>query len=217
MPMVWRTRWRTWAWWRQDQGDVARSLALQRESLVMHLTIGAIEDIAFNLANLAMIALAGGQTSLGVRLLGKATAMREEIGNPFKLPERAVYDRGIEAARNALGGTAFDAEWAAGAGRSVAAAVADAETIPAPVASPVVPVQQPEWTRVGLTEREFDVLPLLVAGYTDRQIADRLFISHRTAQGHVSSIFGKLGVGTRTAAATAAIRLGLVAEIPPAQ
>jgi DNA-binding NarL/FixJ family response regulator len=55
-----------------------------------------------------------------------------------------------------------------------------------------------------------EVLRLLVAGHTDRQIADALFISHRTAQGHVAGIFNKLGVNSRTAAATAAIRDGLV-------
>ena len=61
----------------------------------------------------------------------------------------------------------------------------------------------------GLTAREREVLLLLVAGMTDRQIAETLFISHRTTQVHVAGIFSKLGVNTRTAAATAALRLGL--------
>src|SRR5918995_6585285 len=57
----------------------------------------------------------------------------------------------------------------------------------------------------GLTERELDVLRLVVAGRTDRGIAEALFIGHRTAQTHVANILGKLGVTSRTAAATAAI------------
>ena len=61
-----------------------------------------------------------------------------------------------------------------------------------------------------LTARERDVLRLLVAGRTDREIGDTLSISHRTAMTHVSNILGKLGVESRTAAATLAIRDGLV-------
>jgi two-component system NarL family response regulator len=63
-----------------------------------------------------------------------------------------------------------------------------------------------------LSPREREVLQLLVAGQSDRQIAEALFISHRTAQGHVGNIFNKLGVSSRTAAATTAIRLGLARD-----
>ncbi len=62
----------------------------------------------------------------------------------------------------------------------------------------------------GLTAREREVLALLVEGHTNRRIADELFISESTAGVHVSNILGKLGVGTRTEAATVAARLGLV-------
>jgi DNA-binding CsgD family transcriptional regulator len=63
----------------------------------------------------------------------------------------------------------------------------------------------------GLTRREHDVLPLLAAGYSNRQIADALFISESTAGVHVSNILGKLGVGSRVEAAAIAVRSGLVA------
>jgi DNA-binding CsgD family transcriptional regulator/tetratricopeptide (TPR) repeat protein len=61
----------------------------------------------------------------------------------------------------------------------------------------------------GLTRRERDVLPLLVKGRTNRQIAEELFISENTAGVHVSNILGKLGATTRTEAAGIAARLGL--------
>ena len=51
----------------------------------------------------------------------------------------------------------------------------------------------------------------MVAGRTDREIAEALFIGRRTAQGHVANIMAKLGVNSRTAAATAAIAAGFVA------
>ena len=61
----------------------------------------------------------------------------------------------------------------------------------------------------GLTARERDVLPLLVQGRTNRQIAETLFISESTAGVHVSNILGKLGATSRTEAATIAVRLRL--------
>ena len=61
----------------------------------------------------------------------------------------------------------------------------------------------------GLTPRERDVLPLLVQGRTNRQIAETLFITENTAGVHVSNILGKLGASTRTEAAAIAARLGI--------
>ena len=62
----------------------------------------------------------------------------------------------------------------------------------------------------GLTARELEVLDLLVAGLTNREIGGRLFISENTAGVHVSNILGKLGASRRTEAATIAHRLGLI-------
>jgi DNA-binding CsgD family transcriptional regulator len=66
--------------------------------------------------------------------------------------------------------------------------------------------------RAGLTPREQDVLAHLFAGRTDREIADALFISRRTASKHVEGILAKLGVGSRGAAVAEARRQGLVLE-----
>ncbi|MFG2789310.1 AAA family ATPase [Streptomyces sp. NPDC048419] len=64
---------------------------------------------------------------------------------------------------------------------------------------------------LGLTSRERDVLRLVAAGRTNRQIAEELFISPKTASVHVSNILGKLGVSGRGEAAAVAHRLGLFA------
>lgn len=61
----------------------------------------------------------------------------------------------------------------------------------------------------GLTEREGEVLGLVAAGSTNRQIADALFLSEKTVARHVSNIFMKLGVTTRTAAARVAFEHGI--------
>ncbi|MEV6178137.1 AAA family ATPase [Streptomyces sp. NPDC052015] len=64
---------------------------------------------------------------------------------------------------------------------------------------------------LGLTGRERDVLRLVSAGRTNRQIAGELFISPKTASVHVSNILAKLGVSGRGEAAAVAHRLGLFA------
>ena len=64
-------------------------------------------------------------------------------------------------------------------------------------------------TLAGLTPREVEVLRLLVEGRSNRQIAERLFISGKTASVHVTNILAKLGVHSRLEAAATARRLGL--------
>ena len=68
----------------------------------------------------------------------------------------------------------------------------------------------------GLTRREREVLALVALGRTNRQIADELFISEKTAGVHVSNILGKLGVSGRGEAAAVAHRLRL-ADAQPAE
>jgi ATP/maltotriose-dependent transcriptional regulator MalT len=69
--------------------------------------------------------------------------------------------------------------------------------------------------RMGLTARELDVLRLVAAGRSNREIAGELFISIKTASVHVSNILGKLGVTSRGEAAAAAHRLRLFDSFPP--
>ncbi|MGC9398429.1 MAG: response regulator [Anaerolineae bacterium] len=63
---------------------------------------------------------------------------------------------------------------------------------------------------VPLTPREMEVLCLLAQGLDNAAIAERLVVTKRTIQNHVSTIYGKLGVDSRTQAALYAIRRGLV-------
>jgi DNA-binding NarL/FixJ family response regulator len=57
----------------------------------------------------------------------------------------------------------------------------------------------------GLTSREVEVLGLVATGLTNAQVAQRLFLSPRTVQRHLNSIYHKLGVSSRTAATRFAI------------
>jgi DNA-binding CsgD family transcriptional regulator len=62
----------------------------------------------------------------------------------------------------------------------------------------------------GLSHREVDVLGLAARGLTTRQIADRLYISTKTADHHIQHIYNKIGVSTRAAAALWAMQHAVV-------
>jgi DNA-binding CsgD family transcriptional regulator len=81
----------------------------------------------------------------------------------------------------------------------------DAPIVPAPVNGDV-----DELESLGLTAREREVLRLVADGASNRQIAEELFISRKTASVHVSNILAKLGVQTRVQAAAVAHRRGLI-------
>ncbi len=61
-----------------------------------------------------------------------------------------------------------------------------------------------------LTSREVHILKLVSGGLTNRQIAEQLSLSSRTVDAHLRSIFGKIGVGSRSAATRYAVEHGLV-------
>jgi DNA-binding CsgD family transcriptional regulator len=67
----------------------------------------------------------------------------------------------------------------------------------------------------GLTSREVEVLALLARGYSNRQIADRLVITPKTAANHIAHVYTKTGVSSRAAATLFASRHGLVGAFPP--
>lgn len=64
--------------------------------------------------------------------------------------------------------------------------------------------------REELSQREIEVLTLVAMGLTNKEIAQRLFISDKTARNHVASCLLKLGANDRTEAVTKAIRRGLI-------
>jgi DNA-binding NarL/FixJ family response regulator len=73
-------------------------------------------------------------------------------------------------------------------------------------------VRRPRPAKADLTPREREVLGLLAQGASNRQIAEKLVVSERTARTHVSAILGKLGLASRTQAALWAVREGLSPE-----
>jgi DNA-binding NarL/FixJ family response regulator len=104
----------------------------------------------------------------------------------------------FEAIRTAARGEAFLQP-------SIAArVVAEFARLTGPPPSPPLPLVEP------LTDRELQVLRLMAAGTSNKEIAARLFITPGTVKNHVTSILGKLGVSDRTQAALKAKELRLI-------
>jgi DNA-binding CsgD family transcriptional regulator/tetratricopeptide (TPR) repeat protein len=113
--------------------------------------------------------------------------------------------RAAHATASELGAAPLRAEIEALARRGRLTLGPDPSTVPPSAPSPPTPLD-----RLGLTAREQEVLALVALGRTNRQIAETLFISPKTATVHVSNILGKLGVRSRVEAATIAHRIGTV-------
>ncbi len=95
--------------------------------------------------------------------------------------------------------------------RAIRAANAGRATLSPDVAQVIVQTAgQPPEPGLDLTEREREVLALMVEGLNNTQIAGRLTVSPSTIKSHVSNILAKLGVSSRTEAVTLALRHGLV-------
>ncbi len=73
-----------------------------------------------------------------------------------------------------------------------------------------IDAQDPPARPAGLSPREVEVLRLVATGLTDAQVAEKLFISLRTVNAHLRSIYAKLGVGSRSAATRYAVEHELV-------
>jgi predicted ATPase/DNA-binding CsgD family transcriptional regulator/transcriptional regulator with XRE-family HTH domain/Tfp pilus assembly protein PilF len=197
----------------QDQYQLAA--ACYRESLTICRGLGYQERIAEGLEGLAAVAVAQRQPRHGAWLLGCAERLRETIGVPVSPADRADYDRQVEALRAQLGPAAFRTAWDNGRAMTPEQVIAaHDQTLPSSQSAAAVPLASdpaPEGDPApDLTAREVEVLRLLAGGLTNAEIAERLVVSTHTVNAHLRSIFSKLGVTKRTAAARYAIDHGLV-------
>jgi len=176
------------------------SLAAEREIANEWLALGAA-------AGLAGIAWRRGQAERAARLLG-AIAATQEHTRIARVAHSLHAERIVAGVRGDLGATAFAACWQAGTAMAYRELRAEAEAIGAANSGGSRPAL--ERNRGHLTSREREVLRLLTLGRSDREIAEALFISRRTAQTHAANIFTKLEVSNRAEATAAAIRAGLV-------
>jgi DNA-binding CsgD family transcriptional regulator/tetratricopeptide (TPR) repeat protein len=199
----------------RERGDTQRAATLLYECIDLVRELGGAQRLAAYLEAVARLGLATLPND-SVRLYGAATALREANAMATSRSEAEYRERDLTALRRWLGPVAFDVAWAAGRALPPDEAIAvalnvtaiPARTIPPAVSDPA-PADRPA-TRYGLKRRELEVLRLLVEGKTDQEIADALVLRRGTVSNYVMAIIAKLAVPSRTAAATKAVRDGLV-------
>jgi non-specific serine/threonine protein kinase len=194
-----------------DQGDQVGAAARFAAGLPLWRQLGDLWTLADWLAGVATLATTCETPERAARLFGAAEALCIELGHAFSLPERASIERAVGAARATLGEAAFAGGLAAGRTLPLAQAMDEASAFLSSVADPAPSVEPRGAARqAGLTPREVEVLRLLAAGLSDKEIAEALFIGARTVQSHAEHLYAKLGVRNRHEATAVAVRRGLV-------
>jgi non-specific serine/threonine protein kinase len=183
-------------------GNVSAARAALGQGLPVIVDIGDRFAIPTGLTGMAGLAAKSGRPRLALKLAGAAAAYEEVNQTHLPEPLRRLIDEWLAPARRTAGGGAAARLFAEGRRMTLEDAVAQALA------------DEPEdpW-RVGrgisLTRRESEVASLVARGLTNRDIADRLYISVRTVEVHVDRILSKLGFPTRTQLAAWAHEEGL--------
>ncbi len=208
------------------RGNLGEGINLLTQALFILRQMGSRRLMADVVDALATAAARDDRFVSSARLIGSTTTMREghQIGITHR--SRVEINDLLTELHKELGEEGFNAAFSSGKRQSLEAAVDEAivlaEAISASEAARIAREREaPEADpgsraaeELGLTPREREVLTLLAQGLSDKEIADELFISPRTAMTHVGNILTKLGVNKRTLAASVAVRRGLVVSTP---
>ncbi|GAC1347255.1 MAG: LuxR family transcriptional regulator [Ktedonobacteraceae bacterium] len=201
---------------RRRKGDLTQARAIYTEGALLAAEGDGLQSIGWNLIGLAKVVADEGQPEHAARLFGAAVPWL----NPSTVmdpAERADYESAVEGVRAQLDEKAFAAAWAEGRSMTPEQALAAPEpsltTTPLPAQlqpAPFVRSSTASKYPDGLTAREVEVLRLVAKGLTDAQVAEQLVISPRTVNWHLTSIYSKLQVSSRSAATRYAIEQHLV-------
>ncbi|MBA2247941.1 MAG: tetratricopeptide repeat protein, partial [Chloroflexia bacterium] len=200
-----------------QQHDYPRAIPNLTEALDHYEALGDRGGSAEALEGIAQIAIGLGDHERAAMLLAAADGLREAVEHPIAPIDRGPYTEMLTALRERLG-DGFERQWEAD--RSLSAAeiktlareILEEQLIPAKTAPrPARRVNARTLIKdMGVTDREIEVLALVAAGKTDRDIGEELFISTRTVQSHVANLLTKLEVSTRSAAVARALRSGII-------
>jgi DNA-binding CsgD family transcriptional regulator/tetratricopeptide (TPR) repeat protein len=204
----------TWLGWvALLRGDRERAEALHKESLALSGELGDSWGTLALLEGLACTAGAKGEARKAARLFGATKALREATGFSLEPGLRTLEGPFLVGARSQLEEGAWTEAWEEGRAMSVETAIEYALSEEESSTTSSAPEQPPPSVRehpAELTPREVEVLGLVAEGLTNPQVAQRLFLSPRTVQRHLNSVYRKLGVSSRTAATRLALEHGLL-------
>jgi DNA-binding CsgD family transcriptional regulator len=178
---------------------------LFEEGLTVSAKLGNEAAVAHCLEGLASIAGAEGLIVRAARLWGAAATLLEKIEAVYTYVPNRALQRSQVATRSLVDEAAWEAAWTEGQRMTAEQAVEYAlerESTPEEAA--------PESYPAGLSVREAEVLRLVARGLTDAQAAKELFISPRTVNWHLGSIYRKLGVHSRAEATRFAVARDLL-------
>lgn len=184
------------------QGDPQQAAAFAKESLALDQNANNKSGMVYGLEWLALLAIEQRQADRAVRLCAAAEREREFFRLPILPAYREEYASITTKARAQLDEATFVAAWEEGSAMTLEQAVAEAEQMMVAqettftAVSPIIAPHHPN----ALTPRELEVLRLVAQGLSDAQIAEKLVISRRTVNTHLTSIYNKLGVNSRTGA-----------------
>ncbi|MGZ8744138.1 MAG: ATP-binding protein [Nocardioides sp.] len=174
-------------------GRAARARTYARDVLRLKEPFGDRMGMAMSVEVVAWAEADAGRSADAVRLLGAVQAALDSIGANLFGHLLADHDRCFARTRVALGDAAFRQALDEGAALRFDEAVALAlgRRTPTPAAADA------HAEEVRLTRRESEIAALVAEGLTNREIAEQLVVSQRTAEGHVAHILGKLGLTSR--------------------
>ena len=194
------------------QGNLGEAFKMYQESLSLARALGEQELLVNCLEGLADVVSMQGKYEWAAQIWGAAGVLRESIGQPHTPVEQVMYDSSIKAVRRHLGEQAFETAYERGRWMSPDQVLQEQVTmVLSPSTSPAPNARKmPKSNPDGLTPREVEVLRLVAQGLTNDQVANRLIISPRTVDTHLTSIYGKIGVPSRSAATRYAMEHDLV-------
>ncbi|GAB3008307.1 helix-turn-helix transcriptional regulator [Mycobacterium bourgelatii] len=182
-----------------DLGDHDRSRRDAQQALSILADTQSRLCLPTILECLARAAINDGGHAEAARLLGAADAVSNRTGESRLPIYQAGYEAAVEACRNGLGLDEFQAAWADGA------ALSDEDVISHALRGRA-DRKRPATGWASLTPAELDVARLVSEGLSNKDIAERLFISPRTVQAHLTHMYTKLGYNSRVQLAQEAVR-----------